>query len=338
MQFESLKIFCDVARHRSFSRAAQANGVTQSAASQIVHQLELRLGEDGNSVQLINRATRPLQLTPLGQAYYEGCKGLVEQYLELEASIKKSHAETATVVEVAAIYSVGLGDMGQYVERFKALQPNARVHIEYLHPDRVYDKVLEGTADFGLVSFPRKVRSLECAPWRDEEMVLVCAPTHPLAQRKSVKPAELAGLPYIGFDRNLVIRREVDRFLRDQAVTVDVVLEFDNIENIKKAVEISAGVALLPEPTLRREVQAGTLAALPLVGGKLTRPLGVIRHRHRKLSATALRFIDLLRQNDGAHFAAPENRSASSARPGNGTAKFANGRAHGKKKSRLANV
>lgn len=337
MQFESLKIFCDVARHRSFSRAAQANSVTQSAASQVVHQLELRLGD----VQLINRATRPLQLTALGQDYYEGCKGLVEQYLELEASIKKSHAEMAATVAVAAIYSVGLGDMGHYIERFKAVQPGARVHIEYLHPDRVYDKVLEGASDFGLVSFPKKTRSLEFIPWRDEEMVLACAPAHPLAQRKHVRPADLAGLAYVGFDRNLTIRREVDRFLREQGVTVDVVLEFDNIENIKKAVEISAGVALLPAPTLRHEVEAGTLVALPLSGARLTRPLGIIRHRHRKLGASALRFLELLRDRNEAHFAAPpgerESRPASP-RFASAAAKFVNGRAVKKKKTNLAKV
>src|SRR5262249_39152991 len=150
LHFEALKVFCDVARCRSFSQAAAANGISQSAASQSVLQLEKRL-----DVQLIDRSTRPLQLTPVGKTYYEGCKGLVEQYLELEASIRTAQAQLDAQVEVAAIYSVGLGDMGQCVERFAAAHPGVKVHVEYLHPDRVYEKVLEGTADFGLVSFPR---------------------------------------------------------------------------------------------------------------------------------------------------------------------------------------
>jgi DNA-binding transcriptional LysR family regulator len=291
MQFESLKVFCDVARCRSFSQAARANEVSQSAASQIVLQLEKRLG-----VQLVNRSTRPLQLTGLGQAYYEGCKGLVEQYLELEVSIRKAQTQLDATVQVAAIYSVGLGDMGQYVERFAAQEKSAKVHIEYLHPDRVYEKVLAGTADLGLVSFPRQTRKLTALPWRQEDMVLACSPQHPLARFKIVQPAQLAGEKYIGFDKGLVIRREVDRFLRDQGVVVEPALEFDNIENIKKAIEISAGVALLPEPTLQQEVQAGTLAARPLTGCQLVRPLGIIHRRHHKLSATALRFIELLRE------------------------------------------
>src|SRR5260370_12166282 len=158
--------------------------------------------------------------------------------------------------------------MGKYVEMLAARQPNAQVHIEYLHPDRVYEKVLEGTADFGLVSFPRKSRELSALPCREEEMVLACPPSHPLARTKAVKPAQLKGLPYVAVDQDLVIRREVDRFWRDQGVRTRTTLEFDNIENIKKAVEISAGVALLPAPTLRREAVAGTLGRGPLGGSQ----------------------------------------------------------------------
>jgi DNA-binding transcriptional LysR family regulator len=295
MQIESLQVFCDVARWRSFSLAASSNGLTQSAASQIVLQLEKRLG-----AQLVDRSTRPLQLTALGQTYYDGCKGLVEQYLELEASIRHAQAQIASTIQVAAIYSVGLGDMGQLVEHFVAQRPNVKIHIDYLHPDRVYERVLDGTADFGLVSFPRKTRELTAIPWRDEEMVLTCAPGHPLATRKTVAPALLHNEKFVGFDKRLVIRREVDRFLRDQGVTVDVALEFDSIENIKKAVEISAGVALLPEPTVHKEVRAGSLVAVKLSEGRLVRPLGIIQRRSHKLSATAARFIELLRHSNGA--------------------------------------
>jgi DNA-binding transcriptional LysR family regulator len=290
MQIESLQVFCDVARHRSFSRAGAANGVTQSAVSQVVSQLEKRMG-----VQLVNRATRPLQLTSAGQAYYEGCKLLLEQYAELESSIRRVESDRPTAIQVAAIYSVGLGDMGQYVERFGEVCPHMRVHLDYLHPERVYERVAEGTADLGLVSFPRAQRKFVALPWREEPMVLVCARGHVLAGRRVIRPAELDGHKYIGFDRNLTIRREVDRFLREHGAAVDVVMEFDNIENIKKAIEIGAGVALLPEPTLRQEVASGSLAAVPLSGANLVRPLAVIHRRHQPLSSAAARFVELLR-------------------------------------------
>jgi DNA-binding transcriptional LysR family regulator len=310
MQFESLKVFCDVARLRSFSQAAQSQvkPITQSAASQVVSQLETRLG-----VQLIDRSTRPLQLTPLGQTYYEGCRQLLEQYAELEASIRTAQAQLAGVVNVAAIYSVGLGDMGQYVEQFKAEHPDVTVHLEYQHPDRVYEKVRDGSADLGLVSFPRRSPKLIALPWREEEMVLACSPVHPLAPCAAVRPCQLAGMKFIHFDRVLVVRREVDRFLREQGVSVEVELEFDNIETIKKAVELGAGVALLPEPTIRREVEDGTLLARPLHGCRLVRPLGIIYRRHHKLSATATRFTELLR---GLPAGGSANGNGAAHRPG----------------------
>jgi len=296
MQFEALKVFCDVARNQSFSRAADANRISQSAVSQIVNQLEKRLG-----VQLVDRSHRPLQLTHSGKTYYDGCKKLVEQYLEVESSIRNGNGNgqsLETSIRVAAIYSVGLRDMSQYVQRFVAQQPGVQVEIEYLHPDRVTERVLDGTADFGLISFPESTRKLLSLPWRDEEMVVACATTHPFVSEGRVKVSALNSLKYVGFDKDLVIRRKVDRFLRDHGVSVDVVLEFDNVENIKQAIEIAAGLALLPSPVIQREVRAGTLAAVPLKDVRFVRPLGILHRRVPKPSPTAQRFIELLRQPD----------------------------------------
>jgi DNA-binding transcriptional LysR family regulator len=291
MQIESFKVFCDVVRHRSFSRAALENDLTQSAVSQIVSQFEKRL-----NVQLIDRSTRPLRPTALGQEYYEGCRTILGQFGELEARICQGPTELVAQVRVAAIYSVGLGDMHEHEARFSAAHPNFRIQVEYLHPNQVYDEVDKGSSDFGLVSFPRRYRKLAVLPWREEEMVLVCAPTHPLAQLAKVRPAQLDGEKYVGFERGLSIRREVDRFLREHNVAVDVVMEFDNIENIKKAIEIASCVALLPEPSIRKEVQLGSLVGVPLSGSRLVRPLGVIHRKAPRLSQAASSFIDHLLQ------------------------------------------
>ncbi|HYE98375.1 MAG TPA: LysR family transcriptional regulator [Planctomycetota bacterium] len=294
MQFESLKVFCDVARQRSFSEAAAANDLTQSAVSQLVGQLEKRLG-----VRLVDRSRRPLTLTREGQVYYDGCRKLVEQYQAVEAQVRTLNTGLASSVKVAAIYSVGLRDLNQVLERFRAENPGTEVGIEYLHPDKVLEKVLDGTADFGLVSFPQASRKLTALPWREEEMVVTCAPSHPFARRRSVPVRALDGQKYVGFDRDLVIRRKVDRFLRANGVAVDVVLEFDNIENIKQAIEISAGVALLPRPTLRRELASGALAAVPLADVPFVRPLGIVHRRSPGPGPMARQFLDLLlRQPD----------------------------------------
>lgn len=297
MQLEALQVFCDIVRCRSFSQAAakQQPPLTQSAVSQIVHQLEKRLG-----VQLIDRSYRPWRLTHLGQLYYEGCVDVLARYAAVEASIALDRQQSSSTVHVAAIYSVGLGDMSHYVERFNAEQPFARVQVEYLHSNRVLDKVRDGSVDLGLVSFPRQSRDLVVLPWREENMVLACQPSHPLARQGNVRLAQLSGEKYIAFDKDLGIRRQVDRFLRQQGVSVEVELEFDNIENIKKGIEIAGGVALLPEPTLRQEVDAGLLVARPLNGCRFVRPLAIIHRRQNRPSPAAQRFIDLLLENGNA--------------------------------------
>jgi DNA-binding transcriptional LysR family regulator len=292
MPLESLKVFCDLVNFRNFSKTAEANGLSQPTVTRMVKDLETRLGG-----QLIDRSKRPLQLTALGQAYYEGCKGLLDQYVELEGSLRRAHEARAMTVRVAAIYSVGLGDMGQYIERFEAQFPHARAQMEYLHPDQVYQRVREGTADLGLLSFPARNRELSVVPWRDEEMVVACSPKHPLARLKAIPPARLDGEKYVAFDKGLVIRREVDRFLRQHGATVDVQFEFDNIENIKKAIAIGAGIALLPAPTLGQELEAGTLRARPLEGRGMVRPLGIIHRRQTRLGQAPLGLIDLLCEN-----------------------------------------
>jgi DNA-binding transcriptional LysR family regulator len=289
LNLNALKLFCDVARHRSFSQAAQAGHLTQSAVSQAIAHLEKRL-----KVQLIDRSKRPLRLTPVGHRYYEGAQAILAQYEELEADIRNTGDGIAGTVQVAAIYSVGLSDMGQYVQRLTRELPRAQVHIDYLHPDRVQQRVLDGTADLGLVSFPGRAAKLTALPWRDEEMVLACSVKHPFAHRLAVPIAELDGQSYVHFADGLVIRRKVDQFLREHGVAVRVALEFDNVENIKQAVVIGAGVALLPAPTLRREVDARSMAALPLHGARLTRPLGIIHRKRPPLSAAARRFVEIL--------------------------------------------
>jgi DNA-binding transcriptional LysR family regulator len=185
MQLEALKVFCDLAGLRSFSKAAEVNNLSQPTVTRLVHQLEERLGG-----LLIDRSKRPLQLTALGQAYYTGCKRLLEEYIELEASLRRDHAGMALIVRIAAIYSVGLWDMGQYVERFEELYPHARVRIDYLHPKQVYERVLEGEAEFGLVSYPAGTRELDVLP-----RVALARRAHGYGLRAATSPGGAADAP-----------------------------------------------------------------------------------------------------------------------------------------------
>jgi DNA-binding transcriptional LysR family regulator len=160
--------------------------------------------------------------------------------------------------------------------------------------------VEQDQADLGLVSYPKPTRTITAVPWRKEPMVLVCAPSNPLAGHKTITWSQLNGVNLISFDRDLGIRREIDKVLSQYRVEANIVMQFDNIETIKGAIEIDAGVALLPEPTVAREVEAGVLTAVPLATDELVRPVGMIFRRGKQLGNTARRFVDLLRGGDQA--------------------------------------
>lgn len=289
MHIRSLRIFCDIVDLGSFSRAAEVNGVSQSNASQVVHQLEDRLG-----VQLIDRSRRPFVMTPEGQRFHEGSRVIVQRYEDLEREVRSLHEAVVARLTVASIYSVGLAHMSRYLREFLAANPQADIRLEYLHPHRVYEAVDNGQADLGLVSYPQESRSLATIPWRTEPMVLVCHPEHPLAHELSVSLAELEGEPIVAFQAGLQIRAEIDAAFAKRHVEVEIALEFDNIETIKRAIEIGAGVSILPEPTVDREVSSGTLIKVRLDEAFLARPLGIIHRRDRKLSEMAERFVGLL--------------------------------------------
>lgn len=319
MHLKSLKVFCDVVRQRSFSRAADENQISQSSASQLVQHIEEHLG-----VRLIDRSKRPFVLTAEGEVYYEGCRSLVERHLALEDKVRSLHAGVAGRVRVASIYSVGLHHMSRHIQNFLSQHPQANVRLEYLHPHRVYDSVEKDKSDLGLVSYPRSSRTIKAIQWREEPMVLVCAPWHRLAAQRRIELSDLQGEKVIGFDSDLTIRREIDQVLNQHRVEVQVVMEFDNIETIKRAIEIDAGVGLLPAPTITREVEAGSLIGIPLSTDELVRPLGIIYRRGKDLSTTARRFIELLQKeahappDDGRVDAAPAGGDHSAPLAGNG--------------------
>jgi DNA-binding transcriptional LysR family regulator len=295
MQIEALKIYCDVVRFRSFSRGAEENGVLQSSASQAVQNIEENLG-----VTLIDRSCRPWELTEEGKRFYDGCREVLERYDDVVASVKGARASGNAVIRVAAIYSVNMRDMTQRVQEFSRQHAGAKVEVEYAHPDRVLERVLNDEVELGIISYPDERDGLTVIPWHEQQMVLVCHPQSRFARLKSVEVRQLKNETFVGFDIDLVIAKKMERFLKDNGIEPNVAMRFDNIEAAKRAVEAGSGCAILPLPTLEHELQLGTLAAVPLANGKFTRPLGIIHRKGRKLYPNTEAFIEVLKSNANA--------------------------------------
>ncbi len=292
MQIESLKVFCDLAETESFTKAAQINNVTQSAVSQQISSLERQFKS-----LLIERSKKKFRLTREGQVLYEYSKQIIQTFDSLHSRLQEIKDIISGTIRVATIYSIGLHDLPPYIKKFLKTFPTVNVHVEYRRSNQVYDDVLGNVVDLGLVAYPQRDPKLEIVPLRKDRLVLVCHPEYALAKKKSVSLAEIAGHKFISFASDIPTRKAIDKILRDELIEVQHVMEFDNIETVKRAVEINAGIAILPQGTILQELSNNTLVALELEGGEFFRPLAAIYKKNRVLSPAMKQFLSILKED-----------------------------------------
>lgn len=288
MQLDVIQFFCDVANQRSVSAAAKLHDVTQSAASQRIMALERELG-----VQLVDRTTRPLRLTPAGERYHQGVDEILGRYEQLKREILESRGASRSAVRVAAIYSAGIDLLNRVVAQFEAERPEVRVRVDYLQPSAVHERVRDQHADFGILSYPQQWRDLAAQPLREETMVVVCAAGHPLAGRSLLTPADLVGQALVNFDSSLPIASQIGAYLRRNGGDPQSSHTFDNIDTIKTFIAHSEEIAILPYRAVHRDVKAGLLAAADLEP-VLSRPVSIVTPPHRQQSEAARALIETL--------------------------------------------
>lgn len=293
LNLDALQIFCDLVDTGSFSRTADKNFVSQSAVSQRLRALERDYGQT-----LLDRGqgrglVRP---TEAGQTLYAQGRQLLRDALALEALLRGLSDDVAGTVRVATVYSVGLHALPPRLKPFLAAHPRVNVHLEYRRTDSVYQDVMAGTADIGIVACPALRRGVEVVPFGSEAMALICAPEHPLAGLKFVRLAQLDGTAFIAFDTDIPTRRLVDEHLRAAGARVRVVTAYDNIETIKNLVEIGSGVSIVPSDTVQQEVRAGALAAVPFApADAFQRPTGLLLKKSGARRAAVRAFVAAMR-------------------------------------------
>jgi DNA-binding transcriptional LysR family regulator len=291
MQIESLKVFCDLTETESFTKAAQINGVTQSAVSQQISSLE-RLFKS----LLIERSKKKFRLTREGQVLYDYSKQIIQTYDALHSKLQEIKDIISGTIRVATIYSIGLHDLPPYVKRFLKDHPTVNIHVEYRRANQVYEDVQGNVVDLGLVAYPTRDPRTEIVPLRKDPLVLICHPQHPFAKLKSIRLKAIAGQKFISFEPDIPTRKALDKILRDHSVQVQHVMEFDNIETVKRAVEINAGVAIVPQGTITQEVTKQTLAALKIDDAEFYRPLAALYKKNKVLSPAMKQFLALLKE------------------------------------------
>ena len=291
MHIQNFKTFCDLVETQSFSKAAKLNEVTQSAVSQ-----QLKAMESHYQMLIIDRNQKKFRLTPQGNALYDTFKQILTLYDRLNCEIQEMRNVVSGTIQISTVNSIGLHVLPDYLKSFIKEFPSVNARVEYRRANLVYEDVLHGSADIGLVAFPEPNKELFITPFANDELIVALSPDHPFNQKSMIKLKDLQGVEFIAFEKDIPTRKATDKILSDAGVDVSIVMEFDNVETVKRAIEINAGIAILPASTVVNEVERKQLVSYKLEGGIHNRPLAII-HKDNRLLTPALRsFIDLLKE------------------------------------------
>lgn len=289
MHIETLKVYCDLAELSSFSKTAEKHFLSQSAISQQLAQLEL-----AHNCQLINRKKRPIEMTKEGQLLYRASKEIIDRYEQFRSELNLSQSSGQSRINVGAIFSIGMHSLPNYVKKFMVQYPNIHLHIEYFHAFEIYDNVLSGDVDVGLVAIPKKDKRLDVYDFEQEPLMFVCNPRHAFANEHEIDIHRIQFEKFIGFDVNVPTRGWIDSILNRYSIVVKPVMEFDNIETIKRSIEINSGVSILPKSALCQEIKSGTLKAIEFSNEHFVRPTGIIVRKNSVSTPICRDFVKLL--------------------------------------------
>ena len=289
MHIQNFKTFCDLVETQSFSKAARLNEVTQSAVSQ-----QLKAMEGYYDMLIIDRNQKKFRLTQQGTALYATFKEILNLYEKLDCEIQEMRNVISGTINISTVNSIGLHELPPYLKSFMKDFPSVNTRVEYRRANLVYEDVLHGSADVGLVAFPVKNKELTIIPFATDELIVAMNPQNPLSKKKSLKIEELEGVDFIAFEKDIPTRKATDEILKKAGIEVSIVMEFDNVETVKRGLEINAGVAIIPKNTVSNETDRKQLVTARLDNGVHLRPLSIVHKKTRMLTPALRSFIETM--------------------------------------------
>jgi DNA-binding transcriptional LysR family regulator len=286
---KNYKTFCDLIETKSFSDAGKLNSLTQSAVSQLIRKIENEL-----NAPLLVRSKVQIRLTPEGEVFYSAAKEIVNRVDRVTSDLNLLKNNVVGNLSISSVYSVGLQEWMPCLNEFHKAYPFVNVNIKYESSDSIYSDIRKQATDIGIVTFPKYSRNLEVISIGGEPLIVICHPKHPLGTRRNIRIDDLTLYRLVTFGPDNPFRQLIDEFFRKARVSVERVIEFDNIESIKNAVAIDSGFALMPAAAVVQEIKQGVLLAREIEGGSIVRPLGIIYSKSRALSSPMKVFINAL--------------------------------------------
>ena len=284
------KIFCDLVESKSFTRAAQLNSITQSAVSQQLKFIERQL----NAKLLDRSGVRKIFLTAEGEIFYQAVRDITNRFDQALSDVKAVGNIVSGNLHISAASSVGFCELIPVLKRFHGTHPSVDIRIKFCSLTSLYTDVTQGASNIGIADFLYESPKLQLINLTPEPFMVVCHPKHPFSTQETINPKTLSGQHLVTFESHSPARRAINGFFKGAGVEVDQILEFDNIEAIKKAVEMDMGFALLPAASVAEEVGRGTLVKRKIKGNAPIRPLAIVRDKRNPITAPMKLFIEEL--------------------------------------------
>lgn len=288
--FRQLEVFLAAAHYQNITRAAESLAMSQSAASSALKELESQF-----DIQLFDRVGKRLQLNELGRLYRPRVEAVLAQATELEQAFSK-HSE-AGALKVGATLTIGnylaVGVMAQYMN----IPTHPRVSLEVANTSTIAKRVKDFELDIGLIEGELQSSDLEVLPWRGDQLVVFCSPTHPLARREALCDNDLRTATWVMREPGSGTRQSFERGMHGLLPDLNVLLELEHTEAIKRAVEADLGIGCLSEVVLADAFRRGSLVPLNVPAHRhFDRHFYFILHKQKYRSAGIDAWIDLCRQ------------------------------------------
>ena len=287
MDFDQLETFLAVARHSSFSRAAERRFRTQPAISSQIRALEEEVG-----AKLFDRSGGRVALTGAGKVFQE----YTEQMLDSRRSMLTAVAEMERVprgeIVVGANEGTCLHILPEVFAEFRKLYPEVGVQISRLERAKIMESINDNSVDFGVVSTPVDDKRLTTVNIHQDELVIIAAPQHSLSQMKQSTVADVAQFPLL-LPRAGRTRDALDHLFEERRLKPRIAMELDSSELLKRFVAADVGVGFIARSNVSEDVRAGALAAILLADASIRRDLALVYRKDKALSRAAVRFIDI---------------------------------------------
>lgn len=281
-----LEVFLAVARSESVSRAARELGMSQSAVSGALADLERQF-----DIRLFDRIGKRLRLSQLGHSVRPRCDALHEQALELERALERQSIIGS--LRVGATLTIGNYVVVPLMVRFMREHPAARVALEVANMAEIARKVANFEIDVGLVEGELSDPELDVVPWCDDELVVFCAPSHPFASRPALDDDDLRDGVWVVREPGSGTRQAFEHAMHGILSDLQIALELQHIEAIKSAVEAGLGVGCVSRRALGDALRHGTLTACHVPGRDFRRQFCFVLHKHKHKSQAIQSWLDL---------------------------------------------